>query len=114
MTSRFRLLRPHASIVELRLVGGSFSPCNGRALAGTAKKKKPVRLLWATGKGRFRSTGRDSTASVQGTSWRTEDRCDGTLTVVRQGVVSVRNLRSRKTTSVRAGHSYLALHRARR
>ena len=36
------------------------------------------------------------------------DRCDGTLTVVHRGVVSVHDLRRRKTVTVRAGHRYLA------
>jgi hypothetical protein len=36
------------------------------------------------------------------------DRCDGTLTVVRQGVVAVRDFRLHKTVIVRAGQTYLA------
>jgi hypothetical protein len=47
-------------------------------------------------------------ATVRGTSWYTEDRCDGTLTRVSQGSVSVRDLVNDRTVIVRAGHSYLA------
>jgi hypothetical protein len=36
------------------------------------------------------------------------DRCDGTLTRVTLGGVSVRDLRRQPTVVVRAGHSYLA------
>ena len=36
------------------------------------------------------------------------DRCDGTLTKVRRGVVVVRDFRLRRTIIVRAGESYLA------
>jgi hypothetical protein len=36
------------------------------------------------------------------------DRCDGTLTRVTSGAVSVRDFRRHRTVLVRAGHSYLA------
>jgi hypothetical protein len=45
---------------------------------------------------------------VRGTIWLTKERCDGTLTQVTRGVVSVRDLTARKTVTVRAGRSYLA------
>jgi hypothetical protein len=45
---------------------------------------------------------------VRGTIWLTQDRCDGTLTTVKRGTVSVRDLKRRRTVSVKAGHSYLA------
>lgn len=113
LTSKFKLVRAstrsggkNVPVVELRLVGGNFAPCAQRALA--AVKKKPIRRLWGNGKGRFRSKGRHSSASVKGTRWLTEDRCDGTLTVVREGVVAVRDLVRKKTITVRAGRSYLA------
>lgn len=38
----------------------------------------------------------------------TEDRCDGTLIRVREGVVSVRDFVVRRTALVRFGGSYLA------
>jgi hypothetical protein len=37
-----------------------------------------------------------------------EDRCDGTLTVVRDGSVRVRDFGKRRTVVVRAGNRYLA------
>ncbi len=36
------------------------------------------------------------------------DRCDGTLTVVRKGVMLVRDFRLQQNVMVRAGHTYLA------
>ena len=45
---------------------------------------------------------------MRGTIWLVEDRCDGTLTKVSRGTVSVRDFRRKKTVSVKAGHSYLA------
>src|SRR5439155_909612 len=111
--SQFMMARPNAEQLDLDLIGGDFSVCKQRGLAAVdKKKKKKVRLLWAKGKGKFRSAGRDSIASVHGTTWLTEDRCDGTLTAVKEGVVSVRDLGRRKTVTVRAGRSYLARHRA--
>ena len=44
---------------------------------------------------------------MRGTRWLTVDRCDGTLTRVTSGAVSVRDFR-RFAVLVRAGHSYLA------
>jgi hypothetical protein len=87
----------------------------GASAAAASKKKGPHAVLgklWGNGKGRFRTSGKYSSATVRGTIWLTQDRCDGTLTTVKRGTVSVRDLRRKKTVSVKAGHSYLA--RARR
>ena len=45
---------------------------------------------------------------MRGTIWETVDRCDGTLTKVKRGVVVVRDFRKRRSITVRAGKSYLA------
>jgi hypothetical protein len=44
---------------------------------------------------------------VRGTDWTVIDRCDGTLTRVKRGVVVVRDLRRRRSFVVRAGRSRL-------
>jgi hypothetical protein len=79
-------------VTDLRLAGG-FSPvCSGDAAVAAAakkKKRKRVRSLWGDGKGRFRTSGRYSAATVRGTWWLVEDRCDGTLTRVVRGEVDV-------------------------
>jgi hypothetical protein len=67
-----------------------------------------IRRLRGNTRGRFRTRGRHSAATVRGTIWTVEDRCDGTLTKVRRGRVAVRDFRLRKTIVVRAGKSYLA------
>ena len=102
-------------IVQLRLVGGDFSVCgkSKRKSSGVAKAKpqKPLRKLYGKSsgsRGGFRTVGKYSAGTDQGTAWLTADRCDGTLTQVRQGTVSVRDLVKKKTVVVRAGHSYLA------
>jgi hypothetical protein len=45
---------------------------------------------------------------VRGTVWLVEDRCDETLTKVKQGAVVVRDFRRRRNVLVRAGDRYLA------
>ena len=114
LMSQFKLVRSTSNkqtIVELRLVGGDFSSCGKRALSAAGKKKKKVRHLWAKGKGRFRTKAKYSSASVRGTYWLMEDGCDGSLTQVKEGVVSVYDMVKKKTINVRAGHSYLAVPR---
>jgi hypothetical protein len=58
--------------------------------------------------GSFRTRGRYSAATVRGTVWETIDRCDGTLTIVRRGTVTVTDLIRHVTITVRAGQRYLA------
>jgi streptogramin lyase len=104
-------------MTDLHLRGGGFSSCGNRAgisvLAREAKgKRRVVRRLWGKDKhSRFRTHGRDSVATVRGTRWITTDRCDGTLTRVTQGKVSVRDLHRERSVLVSAGHAYLARHR---
>ncbi len=80
----------------------------GPQARGTAVNRRVLGLLRGTAKGRFRTTGRFAAATVRGTAWGVRDRCDGTLTVVREGVVVVRDFRLHKTVVVRAGQTYLA------
>jgi hypothetical protein len=81
----------------------------GTARAAAASAKRPPRGLWGRDDhGRFRTRGSNSVATVRGTAWYVEDRCDGTLTRVSKGSVSVRDLRRERTVIVNAGDSYLA------
>jgi hypothetical protein len=74
--------------------------------ANIAAKKK--RRLWGDGKGKFRTKGKHSAATVVGTKWLVEDRCNGTLTKVVKGRVRVRDFGARRTVTVRAGKQYFA------
>jgi hypothetical protein len=89
---------------------GPLPTCAARgARAAGATKKSPPRVLWGRDDhGRFRTRGSNSVATVRGTEWYTADRCDGTLTRVKSGSVSVRDLRRHRTVVVAAGKSYLA------
>ncbi len=105
--------RSARGLTELRLKGASFSSClRARRSDASASRGRlsrgPIRRLRANARGRFRTRGRHSAATVRGTIWDTTDRCDGTLTKVSRGSVTVRDFRRRKTIVVRAGKSYLA------
>jgi hypothetical protein len=102
---------------DIRLRGGSFASCGrsrtgssifGRVFAAGNSRSHKVRSLWGRGKGHFRTRGRNGAATVRGTIWLTQDRCDGTLVRVRRGLVGVSDFKKHKTVAVPAGHSYLA------
>jgi len=99
-------------LTDIVLKSASFPRVCGaspRAVTGSAAKgPKVVTQLGGNGKGNFRTIGRQSAATVRGTIWLTQERCDGTLTSVTRGVVSVRDFGTGRTVSVPAGSSYLA------
>ena len=107
--------KPKALITDLVLKGqiaqSQCAPLKGARAAGANKKKGPKAVLgqlWGNGKGKFRTSGKYSSATVRGTIWLVQDRCDGTLTKVTRGTVQVADFRRHKTVTVKAGHSYLA------
>lgn len=102
--------RSARGLTDLVMKGSSFRRCRaGRSKhAGAALSRRTIRRLRANARGRFRSTGRHSSATVRGTVWQVEDRCDGTLTRVRRGRVVVRDFRRKRSITLRAGKSYLA------
>ena len=76
--------RSAKGLTDLVLKGSSFRRC-GRASSGRAQasgSRRTIRRLRANARGRFRTRGRHSAATVRGTKWTTIDRCDGTLTTV--------------------------------
>jgi len=96
------------SVTTVTLAGGDFASCNAPRKP-SATSKKPVNQVWGSAKGNFTTKGRFSAATVRGTVWMVQDRCDGTLTQVVEGVVEVADQTAKKTVSVAAGQSYLAL-----
>jgi PKD domain len=103
--------RRRGATLDLRLFGGRFAGCPPAARA--ARSGTPVRRLWGSGKGRFRTVGRFSSAAIRGTTWLTADECRATLTRVTAGAVTVRDLVRRRTVVVRAPRSYVSRARAR-
>jgi hypothetical protein len=104
--------RRERGVTELGLRSGTATVCRATGKARTAAAKKLssriLGLLHASVKGQFRTRGRYSSGTVRGTEWTTTDRCDGTLTQVTRGAVTVFDLRRRRNIVVSAGHSYLA------
>jgi hypothetical protein len=104
------------AVTELALTGGDFSRCRakgtrrGKLVASrTSRHSSRVRRLWGRDRGgRFRTRGRNGSATVRGTRWLTEDRCNGTLFKVAEGAIDVRDDRKRKTVRLKRGKSYLA------
>jgi hypothetical protein len=88
------------------------TPGDCSAAQGAGKRPRVsarvLSMLRATAHGAFRTRGRYSGATVRGTAWNTIERCDGTLTQVHRGVVTVRDFVRHVTVTVRAGRSYLA------
>jgi hypothetical protein len=76
--------------------------------ASAAAKKPKTRKLWGDGKGKFRTRGQYSAATIRGTKWLVTDTCTSTITKVTQGSVNVRDAVKRRTVIVRAGKSYTA------
>jgi hypothetical protein len=102
--------RKARGLTEVRLKGAGFRRCRTAAKGrrASASRRRVIRRLSGRGRGRFRTRGRHSAATVRGTTWTVVDRCDGTLTKVKRGRVTVRDFRLKKTVIVRAGKSYLA------
>jgi hypothetical protein len=118
---RFIVTQPRSrhGLTQLILAGASFAACPvpgntaHASAAGTAHKKTKsnhvVRQLWSKDNhGQFQTHGHNSVATVRGTEWITQDRCDGTLTHVLHGTVTVRPHGARHSVTITAGHSYLA------
>ncbi|MGZ4223775.1 MAG: hypothetical protein ACXVSU_22275 [Solirubrobacteraceae bacterium] len=114
----FKVAQAHSGLTTLSLVNNAFKGAPSFA-ACTAKKGKAVtaalskevlQLLHAKDNhGKFRTKGRYAAATTRGTVWSIADRCDGTLTSVSSGTVTVIDLVRHVTVTVRAHHSYLAL-----
>jgi hypothetical protein len=101
-------------LTTLSMTGGGLSGCKTKLPKGGARKpvataaRKRRRTLFSNVRGRFRTRGRHSSATVRGTAWRMTDTCAGTLTSVRRGSVRVFDLVKKRKVTLRAGQRYLA------
>ena len=90
--SQKRASRP---LTDLTLTGGDFSSCvNEKRRTGVFASRATRRRLWGKGRGRFRTRGRNGTATVRGTTWLTEDGCEETKALARTGVVKAESKES--------------------
>jgi hypothetical protein len=113
----FSLLQPRA---ERGLVGGSLIDVPSRRICNVGKRafahaashrrlsKAVLGRLETSATGKYTTSGRYSAATVRGTQWEVSDRCDGTLTRVKRGIVVVRDFRRQRNITLTAGKSYLA------
>jgi hypothetical protein len=102
-----RLIARPATLLEL--TGGQFAKCRASTRAsGSARRVRQLETHIGKRRGKYQVRGRHSIAAAFGTTWVTEDRCDGTLTRVVSGTVHVQDFTRHRTVVVHAGHSYLA------
>jgi uncharacterized repeat protein (TIGR01451 family) len=108
VVAQFILAEPAVagSLTTLTLTGGDFSSCASPRVI--SKDKTPIRQLWTSGKGNFSTKAKYAAATVRGTVWQTEDRCDGTFVSVVTDSVQVLDIPLNKTVVVSAGQTYLA------
>jgi hypothetical protein len=101
---RFTIRHPtgHPGMTELVLHDKPSCPSTRQARAATARRGRPVELWGHDNHGRFRTRGRNSVATVRGTTWYTADTCAGTVTGVVAGSVAVRDLHSGRVTVLHA------------
>jgi cell division septation protein DedD len=85
---------------------------SAKGKARAAAKKPKTRKLWGDGKGKFRTKGQYSAATIRGTKWLVQDTCTTTLTRVVRGVVAVEDFAKKRTILVKQGKRYTARPRA--
>jgi hypothetical protein len=94
----FRIAQATAKApAEVVLAGGTFATC-------TSGSMRVVRRLKAVARGHWNVVGHMSVATGSA-SWTTQDRCDGTLTAVQTGTVTVRG--HHRTVALHARHRAL-------
>jgi hypothetical protein len=97
-----------AELTVLRLTGGTADECPAVGARATAARRRRRTQLWGrTHGGSFAAETHDVVAGRNDPTWLTEETCSGTLVKVVQWNVSVENLRTHRTVTVRAGHSLL-------
>jgi hypothetical protein len=87
----FVVTQDRTGLTDLKLTGGDFSAC-ATAIGSVHAAATPRRRLAGRAHGRFRTRGRNSSATVRGTSWVTTDACDGTSTLSQSGKVATKSL----------------------
>jgi virginiamycin B lyase len=109
---RFKVTQPTASdAVTQATLSGPLGRCKQARAAKGAKQ----RHLWGDGKGSYTTKGRHGSATVRGTIWLVQDKCNGTTVIkVQQGTVIARDAYRHKNKTLSAGQKYVARPRRRR
>jgi hypothetical protein len=105
----FEVLQNGDGVVNLKIhdTQTKKTTCSGT----NGSRQTSTRLLGqlqGNGTGRFQTYGDRAAASVTGTDWEVQNRCDGTLIIVRRGTVKVTDFGLHKTVTLRQGQTYLA------
>jgi hypothetical protein len=107
--AQFKVKQTKDRYTELVLAGDKLDSCKPKKGTKGKKKSRATNSLWGRDRnGRFRTRGRNGTATVRGTRWLTEDSCDGTLFRVTQGAIDVRDDVEKRTIRLKAGGRYFA------
>ncbi|MEA2481592.1 MAG: hypothetical protein QOJ07_3514 [Thermoleophilaceae bacterium] len=93
-------------LTEMVMTGSITCPKGKNKVTSAARHRS--RSLWGNGHGRFRTRGRNSSATVRGTEWFQKDTCTGTETKVQRGTVIVRDFAKGKNVTVKQGKRYIA------
>jgi hypothetical protein len=105
----FRVRQQADGEMVLKLRGRLDCGASASVASPTAQASARRRRLWGSSSGGdFRTRGRHSSGAVRGTRWLTVDQCNGTRTVVREGIVQVHDYGTGRQVLVRAGQSYFA------
>ena len=114
---KFKVRQPddEGGLTEIR-IRDAVRACDGKSISAkdklaSARKKKKRRRggLWGRDtKGRWRTHGHGSQATTRGTTWFSEERCEGTYTKVVKGSVLVRDHFLKRNIVLDAGENYLA------
>ncbi|HEX6587238.1 MAG TPA: hypothetical protein VF052_10840 [Solirubrobacterales bacterium] len=115
---RLRQSRARNSKATARLAGKLRCPkrAGGQAKAGKSSEgpvattsRKRRRRVWGSGSGSYGTAGRGGTGSVVGTTWLTQDTCNGTLFKVTEGIgIKVVDKDLNKVVRLGPGQKYFA------
>ncbi|HEX8977210.1 MAG TPA: hypothetical protein VF781_11905 [Solirubrobacteraceae bacterium] len=102
----FSMHQNRQGVVQAGL-SGRPTGCDVKSAARIARAPSSVKL-WGHVKGHFQTRGAFGSASVRGTIWLTENRCDGTYFHVVEGTLWIRDFTRHRSVILRRGQSYLA------
>jgi hypothetical protein len=104
--SRFQVRQAGNNPLTSLIAKDSLGKCNTKVPRGGARKvvvaRKRSRTLFGSGKGRFRTRGRNSSATVRGTTWVQKDTCTTTTTLVKSGTVVVHDFAKRRNITIKS------------
>jgi hypothetical protein len=107
----FRITQAKGARVELTvltLAGPGPTGCTFHDVLEARRRGHRTRSLWGHSRGAFKTVGNYASATERGTTWLTEDSCDGTRIRVTQDSVTVHDFPHHRTFVLRAGHSFTA------